>query len=104
MSVLGDGALMFSIQEFATAVEQGLDLTVVLIDNGGYGEIKNNEAAIGINPIGVDLFQPDWVALVESFGGSGHRVTDKNELPHLVAKAIAEPGISLVHVPIELFD
>jgi acetolactate synthase-1/2/3 large subunit len=104
ISVLGDGALMFSIQEFATAAEQQLDLTVVLIDNGGYGEIKNNEAANGINPIGVDLFQPDWVALVESFGGSGHRVTDKNQLPELVAKATAESGISLVHVPIELFD
>jgi len=104
LSVLGDGALMFSIQEFATAAEQQLDLTVVLIDNGGYGEIKNNEAANGINPIGVDLFQPDWVALVESFGGSGHRVTDKNQLRELVAKATAESGISLVHVPIELFD
>jgi 5-guanidino-2-oxopentanoate decarboxylase len=104
ISVLGDGALMFSIQEFATAVEQGLDLTVVLIDNGGYGEIKNNEAAIGINPIGVDLFQPDWVALIESFGGLGHRVSDKTQLPELVSKAIAESGISLVHVPIELFD
>jgi 5-guanidino-2-oxopentanoate decarboxylase len=104
VSVLGDGALMFSIQEFATAVEQGLDLTIVLIDNGGYGEIKNNEAAIGINPIGVDLFQPDWIALIESFGGSGHRVSDKNQLSGSVAKAIAESGISLVHVPIELFD
>lgn len=104
ISVLGDGALMFSIQEFATAAEQQLDLTVVLIDNGGYGEIKNNEEASGINPIGVDLFQPDWVALVESFGGSGHRVTDKNQLRELVAKATAESGISLVHVPIELFD
>jgi 5-guanidino-2-oxopentanoate decarboxylase len=104
ISVLGDGALMFSIQEFATAAEQQLDLTVLLIDNGGYGEIKNNEEASGINPIGVDLFQPDWVALVESFGGSGHRVTDKNQLRELVAKATAESGISLVHVPIELFD
>lgn len=102
--VLGDGALMFSIQEFATAAEQGLDLAVVLIDNGGYGEIKNNEAAIGINPIGVDLFQPDWVTLIQSFGGSGHGVTDKSQLPELVAKAISEPGISLIHVPIELFD
>jgi acetolactate synthase-1/2/3 large subunit len=102
--VLGDGALMFSIQEFATAAEQRLDLTVIVVDNGGYGEIKNNEAALGISPIGVDLVQPNWKALIESFGGSGYRVTEKNQLPDLVAKAIAEPGVSLVHLPIELFD
>lgn len=102
--VLGDGALMFSIQEFATVVEQGLDLTIVLIDNGGYGEIKDNEAAIGINPIGVDLFQPDWLALIESFGGSGHRLTERKQFQSMVAGAISEPGVSLVHVMSELFD
>ncbi|MEO7373396.1 MAG: thiamine pyrophosphate-binding protein, partial [Terrimesophilobacter sp.] len=53
--VLGDGALMFAVQEFATAVEQGLDLTVICVDNGGYGEINQNERDRGIASVGVVL-------------------------------------------------
>jgi 5-guanidino-2-oxopentanoate decarboxylase len=101
--VVGDGALMFAIQEFATAIEQRLDLTVVCVDNGGYAEIKQNERDRGITPVGVDLVQPDWALLTDAFGGHGHRVRDEKELESLVAAAIAEPGLSLVHVPLELF-
>ncbi|MBC9937534.1 MULTISPECIES: thiamine pyrophosphate-binding protein [unclassified Leucobacter] len=101
--VLGDGALMFAIQEFATAIEQRLDLTVVCVDNGGYAEIKQNERDRGIAPVGVDLAQPDWAALADAFGGHGHRVVDQGDLERVIATAIAEPGLSLVHVPLELF-
>lgn len=101
--VLGDGALMFAIQEFATAVEQGLDLTVVCVDNGGYAEIKQNERDRGIIPVGVDLAQPDWAALADAFGGHGHRVLEATELEAKISAALAEPGLSLVHVPLGLF-
>ncbi|MFF2388196.1 thiamine pyrophosphate-binding protein [Agromyces sp. NPDC058104] len=104
VSVLGDGALMFSVQEFATAVEQGLDLTVVCVDNGGYREIEQNEHDRGIEPIGVRLVQPDWAALAEAFGAHGHRTTSRDEVGDVVARAIAEPGVSLVHVPLRLFS
>ncbi len=101
--VLGDGALMFAIQELITAVEQGLDLTIVCVDNGGYGEINQNERDRGIEPVGVVLTQPDWAALANAFGGTGHRVADANSLSSTVARALASPGLNLVHVPIDLF-
>jgi hypothetical protein len=41
--VICDGALLFAIQELATAVELRLDLVVACTDNGGYTEIKQNE-------------------------------------------------------------
>ncbi|MDN4613841.1 thiamine pyrophosphate-binding protein [Leifsonia sp. F6_8S_P_1B] len=102
--VLGDGALMFSVQELATAAEQGLDLTVVVVDNGGYREIRENELDRGIAPVGVDLFQPDWPRLAEAFGGTGHAVTAADEVTQTVAAAIREPGVSLVHVPLGVFE
>lgn len=103
VAVLGDGALMFSVQELMTAVEQGVDLTVVCVDNGGYREIRENEADRGIAPIGVDLVQPNWVALATAFGGRGHAITHLSEVASTIAAAIAEPGVSLVHVPFDLF-
>lgn len=102
--VLGDGALMFSVQELVTAVEQGVDLTVVVVDNGGYREIRENEADRGIAPVGVDLRQPDWPLLADAFGGRGHAVTSAAAVGATVAAAIAEPGLSLVHVPLHVFE
>ncbi|GAA4483232.1 thiamine pyrophosphate-dependent enzyme [Microbacterium panaciterrae] len=101
--VLGDGALMFAVQEFATAVEQGLDLTVVCYDNGGYAEIQQNEGDRGIPPIGVRLAQPDWAALVDAFGGRGWRVRTVEALAATIRDAVAARGVNLVHVPAGVF-
>ncbi|WP_341873821.1 thiamine pyrophosphate-binding protein [Leucobacter coleopterorum] len=103
VGVIGDGALMFSVQEFQTAVEQNLDITIVCVDNGGYGEIQQNEADRGIEPIGVVLSQPNWPQLVEAFGGTGFAVRHADELETLVEQALAHPGVTLVHVPLALF-
>ena len=98
VAVLGDGALMFAVNELITAVEQRLDLTVVCVDNGGYSEIRQNELDRGIPPVGVDLVQPDWAALAVAFGATGRRVTDRAELEGAIRSSIAAGGVQLVHV------
>ncbi len=98
MTVIGDGALMFCVNELATAIEQRLDLTIVCVDNGGYAEIKQNELERGIVPVGVDLVQPDWVALARAFGASGVSVSADGEVGVAIAAAIAAGGVQLVHV------
>lgn len=102
--VTGDGALMFSVQEMMTVVEQRLDVTVIVVDNGGYAEIKQNEADAGIAPIGVDLAQPDWAALGTAFGGSGRRVGSASELADAVRTAVAEGGLQVIHLDQSTFD
>lgn len=99
IAVLGDGALMFAVNELATAVEQRLDLVVVCVDNGGYAEIRQNELDRGIPPIGVDLAQPDWAALANAFGATGRRVDAPEEIGDAIRTAIAAGGVQLVHVP-----
>jgi acetolactate synthase-1/2/3 large subunit len=89
---------MFSLQELMTAVEQRLDLTVIVVDNGGYAEIKQNEADAGIAPIAVDLAQPDWPALAAAFGGTGHRARTSAELAEAVAAAGERGGLHLIHL------
>ncbi|QIG40950.1 thiamine pyrophosphate-binding protein [Microbacterium sp. 4R-513] len=104
VAVLGDGALMFSVNELATAVEQRLGLVVVCVDNGGYAEIRQNEVDRGIDPIGVDLVQPDWVALATAFGGAGCRVESLAEVAPTIRAAIAAGGVQLVHIPQAALD
>ena len=104
IAVIGDGALMFALQEFITAVEQRLDVTVIVVDNGGYAEIKGNEEQVGIAPIGVDLVQPDWPALINAFGGTGVGITELHELPGAVDRAVSAGGLQLIHVPFSVVE
>lgn len=97
--LLGDGALMFAIQELMTAVEQELDLPVICVDNGGYGEIRANERARDIAPVAVDLRQPDWVRLAEGFGAAGFSAT-MDTLAETVTRALATKGPSVIHLKI----
>lgn len=99
VTVIGDGALMFCVNELATAAEERLDLTVVCVDNGGYAEIKQNEIDLGMNPVGVDLWQPDWVALAQAFGARATRVdATSTDLEDVLRGAVAADGLNLVHI------
>jgi len=102
-AVVGDGALMFSLQEFITVIEQGLDVTVIVVDNGGYAEIKQNEVDVDIAPIAVDLVQPDWAAVADAFGGTGHRVGTAAELAEAVTAAGAAGSLHVIHLPQSTF-
>ncbi|MEQ6896032.1 thiamine pyrophosphate-binding protein [Microbacterium sp. KR10-403] len=98
VTVIGDGALMFCVNELITAIEQRLDLTVVCVENGGYAEIKQNEVDRGIHPIGVDLVQPDWPALASAFGATGRAVDATGDVEGTVQAAISAGGVQLVHI------
>lgn len=98
VTVIGDGALMFCVNELVTAVEQRLDVTVVCVDNGGYAEIKQNELDRGIPPIGVDLVQPDWAALATAFGATGTSVAPGSDIGAAIRSAIDAGGVQLVHI------
>lgn len=102
--VTGDGALMFSMNEFITVIEQREDVTVIVVDNGGYAEIKQNELDAGIAPVGVDLVQPDWAAVATAFGGAGCRVANASELAAAVTAAGAAGGLQLIHIDQATFD
>ena len=98
--LLGDGALMFSVQELVTLVEQRLPVPVIVVDNGGYQEIKDQEAARGIPPIGVELRTPDLAALAVAMGARGVRTTSTADLTDLVSGALGADGPTLIHFDI----
>ncbi|WP_166986879.1 thiamine pyrophosphate-binding protein [Canibacter zhoujuaniae] len=100
VAVTGDGAFMFSFNEMLTVVEQNLDIVILVVDNGGFAEIKDNEIAAGINPVAVDLVQPDWAALANACGGAGTRISSAEELDKAIEAAVAAGGLQLIHLPL----
>jgi thiamine pyrophosphate-dependent acetolactate synthase large subunit-like protein len=98
--VAGDGGTMFTIQKFATAVDLGLSLPVVAMNNGGFQEIREGMAHQGIPPITVDVRSPDLPLLGQALGGAGARVAGPEELAKAVVEALGRPVPTFIEVPI----
>ncbi|WP_030750745.1 5-guanidino-2-oxopentanoate decarboxylase [Streptomyces sp. NRRL F-5135] len=95
----GDGGLQFTVNELATAVELGLPLPVVVVNNGGYGMIRQEMTERGCPPVGVDLHGPDFPALSRAYGGAGVHAAGPAELRAAVAVALTTPGPTVIEIP-----
>ncbi|MFM0341807.1 5-guanidino-2-oxopentanoate decarboxylase [Paraburkholderia fungorum] len=83
----GDGGFQFTLGELGTAYQHGANLIVLLLNNGGYGEIKSAMLGRGVEPIGVDLHTPDFVAIAEAYGWSAERIDAGAPLAQTLAAA-----------------
>ncbi|GGO94850.1 hypothetical protein GCM10012280_50680 [Wenjunlia tyrosinilytica] len=101
VALSGDGGFRFTVQELATAVHLGQPLPVVVFDNGGYGEIRDEMAARGDTPAAVGLPNPDLPALARAYGCRGCRATTPEELAGALREALDHPGPTVVVVPEE---
>jgi thiamine pyrophosphate-dependent acetolactate synthase large subunit-like protein len=70
----GDGGFMYACGELATVMQERIPLTIVLVDDGGYGMLRFDQVLAGEEPFGVDLLTPDFAALAASFGMPSARV------------------------------
>lgn len=98
--VAGDGGTMFTVQEFATAVDLGLPLPVVVFNNGGFQEIREGMEHGGIPPMAVDVRSPDFALLGKAFGGEGCRAENPDQLAAAVTAALGRPVPTLIEVPL----
>lgn len=65
--ICGDGGIAFALSEMATVTQEKLPLTILLNDDGGYGMLRFDQQVMKYKEQGVDLFNPDWQKLAESF-------------------------------------
>ncbi|MGW1844669.1 5-guanidino-2-oxopentanoate decarboxylase [Streptomyces sp. NPDC001966] len=100
VALSGDGGLQFSVQELATAVQLRLPLPVVVFDNGGYGEIRDEMVSRGDRPTAVDLPPVDLPALARAYGGHGVRADSPEALAEALRHALDTPGPTLITVPL----
>ncbi|MBK3587344.1 thiamine pyrophosphate-binding protein, partial [Streptomyces sp. MBT57] len=98
LAVSGDGGAMYSIAELATARQYDLPLTWLIVDDGGYGILREYMTGAFGETTGTELSRPDFVALAESFGVPAVRTTPESLAADL-GKALAAPGPSVVVLP-----
>jgi acetolactate synthase-1/2/3 large subunit len=65
--ICGDGGFAFAMSELATIAQEKLPITILLNDDGGYGMLRFDQQVMNHKEQGVDLFNPDWKTLCESF-------------------------------------
>ncbi|MFF3334714.1 thiamine pyrophosphate-binding protein [Streptomyces sp. NPDC002888] len=98
LAVSGDGGALYSIAELATARQYELNVTWLIVDDGGYGILRAYMTDAFGEATATELTRPDYVALAESFGVPGVR-TSPETLEADLAKALAAPGPSVVVLP-----
>jgi acetolactate synthase I/II/III large subunit len=101
MAVCGDGGFMMNSQEMETAVRQGLDLVVVILNDSAYGMIRWKQAVDRFPDFGMSFGNPDFVRYAEAYGAKGSRVTAVEDLAPTLEAAFAGGGVHLVDVPVD---
>lgn len=92
VALVGDGGVMFTLSELATAVEERLPVVILLWHNAGYEEIRRFMDAHGVERLGVDLKAPDFLTLARGFGCLSTRVDNPASLSDaLASRPLDEP-------------
>lgn len=95
----GDGCFMMSGNELATAVQERLDLIVLIVNNGMYGTIRmHQDRHFPGHIIATDLRNPDFVAYAAAFGASAWRVERTEDFGPAFDAALAEGGVCVIEV------
>ena len=87
--IAGDGGFMFNCQELAVAAQFGIEIVVLVFNNGGFGVMKPQQEQRYGRTLAVDLANPDFVMLARSFGLRGRRVDRLDELGPALTEALA---------------
>jgi len=100
--LIGDGSAMYSIQALWTAAQRKLPLTIVVINNSGYGAMRSFSQVMQVRNVpGLELPGLDFVALAAGLGATAERVTASAELGPALARAFAKNGTHLVEVIVD---
>ncbi len=94
----GDGGFMFTVQELITAAELGLNLPIIIWENGGLLQIKDDMEARNIAPVGVEGINPDFVALGKAMGCHGVRPKSMAEFVTAVAEAFTADRPTIIEL------
>ena len=89
----GDGCFQMSGHELGTAVQYGLNVIVILIDNGIHGSIRvHQERNFPGRVIGTSIVNPDFVAYAEAFGAHAELVETADQFGPALGRALAVSG------------
>jgi acetolactate synthase-1/2/3 large subunit len=99
VAVTGDGDFLMNGQEFATAVQYGLPIVVLVFDNASYGTIRmHQERDYPGRVFATDLKNPDFAAYARAFGGFGATVERTADFGPAFEAAVVSGQPSILHI------
>jgi len=112
--MVGDGSYLMMAQEISTAVQEGIKLTILLLDNHGFASIGALSESVGCEgfgtryrhrgasgeldgaPVGID-----FVANAASLGAHAVRAASRDEIQRALEAARARAGVSVIVIPVD---
>ena len=98
--LVGDGGFMFTVQELITAAELNLSLPIIVWNNAGLKQIRDDMVQRNISVVGVDGINPNFMQLAEAFGCQAVRPDSEVAFKCAVTKALDAASPTLI----ELFE
>ena len=100
--LIGDGSAMYSVQALWTAAQRKLPLTVVVINNAGYGAMRSFSKVMQVRNVpGLDLPGIDFVQIAQGLGCDAVRVSKASELAPALKRGLAHDSVSLIEVMVD---
>jgi acetolactate synthase I/II/III large subunit len=97
--IVGDGGVLMTGNELATAVAYGATPKIVISDNGIYGTIRTHQERDYPGRVsGTMLSNPDFTAWANSFGIVAYKLSLGDDVEATVSAFLAEPGAAVLHV------
>lgn len=102
LALVGDGSLGMSLAELETLARVGGRVVIVVLNDAGYGNIRQEQIhKYGARTIGVDFGPVDYAKVAEGLGVGSHTATGLGQLGRLVAAGFAAARPTLIDVPID---
>ena len=99
VSICGDGGFLFAGSDLATAMQYGINLVTVVVNNASYGNVlRDQQRLFDGRHSGSVLTNPDFVAYGKAFGVGTWRVEDAAGLKKALAEAIGSNAPALIEV------
>lgn len=99
VAISGDGGFLFGVQELATAVQYRIGVVGLVFNNGGWGNVRRDQLdRLHGDTFGVDLHNPDFVRLAESFGVRAWRADSPEKLRPALEQALQENGPAVIEI------
>ncbi|MCJ2061613.1 thiamine pyrophosphate-binding protein [Methylobacterium sp. J-088] len=102
VALAGDGDVMMTVQEFATAVQYAVPIVVVVLDNGMYGTIRmHQEREYPGRVSATELRNPDFAALAGACGGHGETVERTEDFAPAFERSLGSGLPALIHCRVD---
>ncbi|PKM80513.1 MAG: acetolactate synthase, large subunit, biosynthetic type [Firmicutes bacterium HGW-Firmicutes-14] len=101
--ITGDGSFQMNMQEFGTAVEQGLPIKVIIMNNHSLGMVRQLQEFYCDRRYMATIFtkNPDFVKFADVYDALGLRVTEAEELRDTLERALNSDGPVIIDCVID---